>query len=56
MIIAWRRSSRQVRSRHGIGDALDAINFAAAAIEEAEYAVLDATLARMDAEALEISA
>jgi hypothetical protein len=33
-------------------DALDAIYYAAATIEEAEYAVLDAALARLDADAL----
>ena len=30
----------------------DAINFAIAAVQEAEYAVLDAVLARSDADAL----
>jgi hypothetical protein len=32
-------------------DAVAAVNFAGAALEEAEYAVLYATLARMDADA-----
>ena len=32
-------------------DAVDAVAFADAALEEAEYAVLNATLARMDADA-----
>lgn len=36
-------------------DALEAVDFAAAAIEEAEYAVLDAAQARMDADALAAS-
>ena len=36
-------------------DALDAIDFAAAAIEEAEYSVLDAALARLNADALAVS-
>ncbi len=34
-------------------DAVAAVIFAEAALEEAEYAILDATLARMDAEAAE---
>jgi hypothetical protein len=38
------------------GDALFAIDYAYAAIEEAEYAVLDASLARMKADELAASA
>jgi hypothetical protein len=37
-------------------DALDAIDYAAAAIEEAEYAVLDAQLARVTADSLRAAA
>jgi hypothetical protein len=37
-------------------DALDAVDFAAATLEEAEYAVLDAALARRDADELAASA
>ena len=33
-------------------DAIDAVNFASAAIEEAEYAVLDAVLARRRADVM----
>ena len=40
------RSSRGARR----GDAYDAIDFASAALEEAEYAVLDAILARKEAD------
>ena len=36
----------------GEADAYDAIEFAQAAIEEAEHAVLDAVLARKDADVL----
>jgi hypothetical protein len=36
-------------------DALDAIDFASSAVEEAKYAVLDAMLARKDADVLAAS-
>jgi hypothetical protein len=36
-------------------DALDAIDFAGAALDEAEYATLDAVLARMEADELAAS-
>jgi hypothetical protein len=44
-----RRSQGEARPR----DAQYAIDYAYAAVEEAEYAVLNAELARMDADALE---
>jgi hypothetical protein len=40
------------RAEHAEGDAAFAIDYAVAAIEEAEYAVLDASLARMEADEL----
>ena len=40
------------RAEHRADDAVFAIEFAYAAIEEAEYAVLDAELARMEADEL----
>ena len=55
----WSRSPRgfvYARSRDGRRRRAYAIDYAYAAIEEAEYAVLQAELARMDADALEASA
>ena len=40
------------RAENAEGDAAFAIDYAVAAIEEAEYAVLDASLARMEADEL----
>jgi hypothetical protein len=53
-----RTADREVKAlRHKAdeaeNDAVAAVIFAEAALEEAEYAILDATLARMDAEAAE---
>jgi hypothetical protein len=45
-----KRAERNAESAEA--DALDAIDYAAAAIEEAEYAVLTAALARVNADAL----
>jgi hypothetical protein len=42
----------QRRAETAEGDAAFAISFAYAAVEEAEYAILDATVARMEAEEL----
>ena len=43
---------RRRRADHAEADAIAAVDFASAALEEAEYAVLDARLARMEADDL----
>ena len=43
------------RAKRAEDDALDAIDFAGAAVDEAEYATLDAALARKEADELAAS-
>jgi hypothetical protein len=48
----WDRKQAEHRADEAESDASDAIDFAIYALNEAEYAVIDATLARTDADAL----
>jgi hypothetical protein len=48
----WDRKQAEHRADEAEADAVDAIDFAIYALNEAEYAVIDATLARTDADAL----
>ena len=47
-----RQDAKREADWAGSADADDAVDFAAAAIKEAEYAVLNAQLARMNADAM----
>jgi hypothetical protein len=49
----WDRKKADHRADEAEADAADAIDFALYALDEAEYAIIDATLARTDADALD---